>query len=135
MTQKAAAKAPDLVEQLKQDYARFPENQTYSLYAADVRFKDPMYEFQVVDRYRKMIDFLSKFFSNIQMDLHGIEQTSSALISTQWTLHMDAPLPWSSRLAIPGRSELGVNDDGLISSHIDYWNCSKFAVLKQVFGG
>lgn len=124
-----------LVEQLQQDYARFPENQTFGLYAEDVRFKDPMNSFQGVDRYRNMIGFLSQFFSNIQMELHGIEQTSPTLISTQWTLHMDAPLPWSPRLSIPGRSELGVNDAGLISSHVDYWNCSKFSVLKQVFGG
>ncbi|MEL6815141.1 MAG: DUF2358 domain-containing protein [Cyanobacteria bacterium J06598_3] len=130
-----AAKTSDLVAQLKQDYARFPDNQTYSLYAADVRFKDPMNAFEGVDRYRKMIGFLSQFFSNIQMDLHRIEQTNPTLISTQWTLHMDAPLPWSPRLSIPGRSELGINDSGLISAHIDYWNCSKFAVLKQVFGG
>jgi len=134
MTEALAGNA-NLVELLKQDYARFPDHQTYSLYAEDVRFKDPMNAFQGVDRYRKMIGFLSAFFSDIQMDLQGIEQTTPTLISTQWTLHMDAPLPWSPRLSIPGRSELGVNGDGLISSHIDYWHCSRFAVLKQVFGG
>lgn len=124
---------PNLVEQLKQDYARFPENQTFSLYSEDVRFKDPMNAFQGVERYRKMIGFLAQFFSNIQMDLHGIEQTTPTLISTQWTLHMDAPLPWSPRLSIPGRSELGVNDAGLINSHVDYWERSRLDVLKQVF--
>ncbi|MEM6403902.1 MAG: DUF2358 domain-containing protein, partial [Cyanobacteria bacterium P01_D01_bin.116] len=32
----------DIVEILKEDYQRFPENQTYSIYAEDVYFKDPM---------------------------------------------------------------------------------------------
>jgi hypothetical protein len=35
-------------------------------------------------------------------------------------------------MAIGGRSELKVNSDGLIVSHIDYWNCSRFDVLKQL---
>ncbi|MEO1446904.1 MAG: DUF2358 domain-containing protein, partial [Cyanobacteria bacterium J06635_11] len=30
-----------LVEQLRQDYARFPDNQTYGLYAENVQFTDP----------------------------------------------------------------------------------------------
>ncbi|MGB7248946.1 MAG: DUF2358 domain-containing protein [Phormidesmis sp.] len=124
----------DLVEQLKQDYARFPEDQTYSLYAKDVQFKDPLNEFAGVDRYQQMIGFLSRFFSNVQMDLHEIQQVDPTLITMRWTLNMTAPLPWSPRLAIPGHTELGLNESGLISSHVDYWERSRFDVLKQVFG-
>ncbi|MGB7085398.1 MAG: DUF2358 domain-containing protein [Phormidesmis sp.] len=125
----------DLVEQLKQDYARFPEDQTYSLYAKDVQFKDPLNEFEGVDRYQQMIGFLSRFFSNVQMDLHEIQQVDPTLITMRWTLNMTAPLPWSPRLAIPGHTELGLNESGLISSHVDYWERSRFDVLKQVFDG
>ncbi len=126
--------AMDLVEQLKQDYARFPADQTYSLYAEDVHFKDPMNEFDGVVKYRKMIDFLDGFFRDIQMDLHSIQQRDPALITLQWTLNMTAPLPWSPRLSIPGHTALGVNEAGLICSHVDYWERSRFAVFKQVFG-
>ena len=128
------AHANNLVALLKEDYARFPKNQTYELYAKDVHFKDPMNEFDGVDRYQKMIVFLDRFFNDIQMDLHRIEQTRSDLIELEWTLNMNAPLPWSPRLSIPGRSELGLSTSGLINSHVDYWNCSKLAVLMQVFG-
>ncbi|MEL6776636.1 MAG: DUF2358 domain-containing protein [Cyanobacteria bacterium J06597_16] len=128
-----AGTTSSLVEQLKQDYSRFPDAQTYSLYADNVQFKDPMNAFQGVERYRKMIDFLSRFFSNIQMELHTIEQPSPDMITTKWTLNMDAPMPWSPRLSIPGRSELGINNAGQISTHIDYWSCSKLSVLRQVF--
>lgn len=31
----------DLVAILQEDYAKFPENQTYDIYADDVYFKDP----------------------------------------------------------------------------------------------
>ncbi len=123
----------DIVEQLKQDYARFPENQTYGLYAKDVHFKDPLNDFHGVDRYRKMIGFISRFFGNVQMDLHQIEQPTPMLITMQWTLNLTAPLPWAPRLAISGHTELGLNQAGLIDSHVDYWERSRLDILKQVF--
>lgn len=124
----------ELVEQLKQDYARFPKDQTYSLYALDVHFKDPMNEFDGVARYRQMIGFIDWFFSDVQMDLHEIKQVNPLLITLSWTLNMTAPLPWSPRLSIPGHTELGLNQAGLISSHVDYWERSRLEVFKQVFG-
>ena len=124
-----------LLEQLKEDYSRFPENQTYSLYAEDVRFKDPMNEFLGVEKYKKMIGFIARFFQDIEMELHSIEQVSPALITTGWTLNMTAPVPWHPRLSIPGRSELGINEEGQIDCHVDYWNCSRWAVLKQALKG
>ena len=129
----AAETTDRIIEQLKADYARFPKEQTYSLYAENVQFKDPMNAFSGVEKYRKMIEFLSRFFSDIQMELHNIEQTTPSLITTQWTLNMTVPAPWSPRLSIPGRSELAVNSQERINSHVDYWDCSRWAVLKQVF--
>lgn len=123
-----------IVAQLKQDYAQFPAHQTYSLYACDVSFKDPLNAFTGVDRFRQMVEFLGRFFRDVRMDLHRIYQSSPQLITTEWTLHMEAPLPWSPRLSIPGYSELQVNEEGLICSHVDYWRCSRWAVLKQVLG-
>ncbi|MGD1898333.1 MAG: DUF2358 domain-containing protein [Phormidesmis sp.] len=122
-----------VIQQLKAAYERFPNNQTYSLYADDVQFKDPLNSFSGVEKYKKMIGFLSQFFRDIQMELHSIEQTTPALITTQWTLNMTAPAPWTPRLSIPGRSELGITSEGLINSHIDYWHCSRWQVLRQVF--
>jgi len=129
----SAATTEQIIEQLKADYARFPEAQTYSLYAKNVQFKDPMNAFSGVEKYQKMIGFLSRFFKDVQMELHSIEQTTPSLITTQWTLNMTAPAPWSPRLSIPGRSELGINSQNLVNSHVDYWSCSRWAVLKQVF--
>ncbi|MBD1844226.1 DUF2358 domain-containing protein [Cyanobacteria bacterium FACHB-63] len=122
----------NLVEQLRQDYARFPADQTYSLYASDVFFQDPMNRFEGVDRYRAMIKLIETAFLNVRMDLHAIEQIGDE-IKMRWTLSWNAPLPWQPRMAISGRSELKVNPDGLISSHIDYWDCSRWEVVKQIF--
>lgn len=122
----------NVLEILKQDYQQFPQNQSYQIYAKDVYFKDPMTEFRGIDRYQKMIGFMQTWFKNIQLDLHDIRRTEDA-IETRWTLSWNTPLPWNPRISIPGRSELKVNDQEAIVSHIDYWDCSRLDVLKQHF--
>ncbi|MBE8967202.1 DUF2358 domain-containing protein [Nostocales cyanobacterium LEGE 12452] len=122
----------DLVEILKEDYQRFPVNQTYSIYAPEVYFQDPMNKFRGVKRYKLMINFIETWFLNPKMDLHNIQRLGDT-IKTEWTLSWNTPLPWKPRISIPGWSELGLNSDGLIISHIDYWNCSRLDVVKQHF--
>jgi hypothetical protein len=122
----------NLLDILREDYARFPKDQTYSVYASDVLFKDPIYEFRGVDRYRKMITFIDTWFIDPKIDLYQIEQRDQQ-IETRWTLSWTAPLPWKPRMSIAGWSELELDSDGLIVSHVDYWHNSKLNVLSQVF--
>jgi hypothetical protein len=120
----------DIIETLKADYQRFPIDQTYSLYAKDIYFKDPLNEFRGLERYKMMIRLISIFFLNIRMDLHDIHRSGDT-IKMRWTLNWNTPLPWKPRIAIPGCSELQLNAEQLIISHIDYWDCSRLNVLKQ----
>ncbi|MEH2206376.1 MAG: DUF2358 domain-containing protein [Nostoc sp.] len=122
----------NIIEILKEDYQRFPANQTYSIYAPEVYFKDPLNKFRGVKRYKLMINFIQTWFLNPKMDLHNIQRLGDT-IKTEWTLSWNTPLPWKPRISIPGWSELGLNSDGLIISHIDYWNCSRLDVVKQHF--
>jgi hypothetical protein len=122
----------DVIEILKDDYQRFPVNQTYNIYAENVYFKDPLNEFRGIKRYREMIGFMNSWFQNVKMDLHDIRREKDT-IHTEWTLNWTTPLPWQPRIAIPGRSELKLNEHGLIISHIDYWHCSRLDVVKQHF--
>lgn len=122
----------NIVETLKQDYQRFPINQTYSIYADDVYFQDPLNKFRGVQRYKQMIKFIEIFFIDPKMDLHSIQRLGDT-IKTEWTLHWNTPLPWKPRISIPGWSELRLNAEELIVSHIDYWNCSRLDVVKQHF--
>ena len=122
----------DIISTLKQDYQTFPANQTYTIYAKNVYFEDPLNKFQGIDRYQKMINFMNSWFNDIQLDLHDISQSGN-VIKTRWTLSWTAPTPWKPRMAIPGWSELKLNTDGLINSHIDYWDISWLNVLKQLF--
>jgi hypothetical protein len=120
----------DIITILKDDYQRFPLNQTYNIYATDVYFKDPLNEFRGKERYQKMIAFMAKWFQQIKMEVHDIRQTGQQ-IETEWTLHWTTPLPWKPRVSIPGRSELTLNENNLIISHIDYWHCSPWEVIRQ----
>ncbi|MGC8453834.1 MAG: DUF2358 domain-containing protein [Cylindrospermopsis raciborskii] len=120
----------NIIETLKTDYERFPLDQTYSIYALDVYFQDPVFKFRGLELYKCMIKFIHIFFTNLQMDLHHIEQDQN-MIKTEWTLSWNASLPWKPRISISGWTQLGLNNQGLISSHIDYWHCSRLDVLKQ----
>ena len=123
----------NLVAIIQQDYQKFPSDQTYGIYADDVCFEDPLNKFQGIKRYQKMIDFLSRFFKDIDLELHHISQQEN-VIKTEWTLKMTSPLPWNPRLVIPGWSELEINQDNLISSHRDFWHVAPIKVLLQNFG-
>lgn len=122
----------DILDILKQDYRNFPQNQTYSIYAEDVYFKDPMNEFRGRDRYKAMIGFISTWFLNPQLDLHQIQRQGNQ-IRTNWTLSWNTPLPWKPRIHISGWTDLTVDENDLIISHIDCWHCSKLDVVKQHF--
>ena len=124
----------DLLEQIRADYQRFPQDQSFHLDADDVYFKDPLNEFRGVKRYQEMIGFMDRWFQKVDLQLHDIRYGTPQRIDTRWTLSWVAPAPWKPAMSIPGRSELGINDEGKICSHIDYWDCSKLAVLGQLFG-
>ncbi|MGC1248341.1 MAG: DUF2358 domain-containing protein, partial [Spirulinaceae cyanobacterium] len=64
--------------------------------------------------------------------LHDISRHGDT-IETEWTLHWITPLPWQPAIAIPGRSELKLDETGLIISHLDYWHCSRLNVFQQHF--
>ena len=88
-----------IIEILKQDYQRFPINQTYSIYADDVSFQDPLNKFRGIDRYKKMIQFIQQWFLNPKMDVHDIQQQENT-IKTEWTFSWNTPLPWKPRISI-----------------------------------
>lgn len=123
-----------ICDRIRQDYANFPADQSYDLYAEDVYFRDPLNEFTGVDQYQEMIGFIAKWFQQPQLELHRLEKTSDRTFETYWTLSWVTPLPWKPVVAIPGWTEYRLNDAGKIASHVDYWNCSRWAVLGQIFG-
>jgi hypothetical protein len=125
-----------LIATLTDDYRRFPEAQTYDLYRPDVLFRDPVYHFRGLDRYQKMIRFITYWFRQLRLELHHIEPREADQpphIRTEWTMSWTAPLPWQPRIAVTGWTELHLDSDGKIAAHLDYWHCTKWDVLQQHF--
>ena len=122
----------DILTILRQDYARFPLDQSYDIYAEDVYFQDPLSRFRGLNRYRQTIGFIEKWFEHPHLELYGIDRVDRS-ITTRWALSWNTPLPWKPRITITGKSELVVNESELIISHIDYWDCSPLDVVKQHF--
>jgi len=60
-----------LITTLRADYQRFPDNPTFSIYAEDVYFKDPLTEFRGLQQYQKMIGFMQRWFQAVQLELHN----------------------------------------------------------------
>jgi hypothetical protein len=80
-----------------------------------------------------MIGFITFWFKNLKLELHDITRTDN-LVKARWTMSWDAPLPWKPRISVTGWSDLTLDMAGeLIISHIDYWECTKFDVIKQHF--
>jgi hypothetical protein len=121
-----------ILDVLRSDYQHFPNDQTFSIYAPDVYFKDPLTEFRGLDRYKQMIGFIEQWFREARLELHAAQQAGHD-IRTDWTLSWTTPLPWQPRIAISGWTEIKLNSDELICSHIDYWHCSPWNVLTQHF--
>lgn len=132
----SADRVAAVLAQLRADYGRFPMDQTYDLYAETVYFKDPTSEFRGRDRYRQTVAFIARWFRDIALDLHAITVIAQAptTLRSDWTLRWTAPLPWHPAIAISGWSELVLNEDGLIVSHVDYWHCSRWQVALQHLG-
>ena len=82
----------NLIEVVKSDYQKFPQSQTYEIYAPDVFFKDPVYEFRGLGKYQKMIGFITYWFAHLKLELHEIYQQET-IIHTQWTMSWNSPLP------------------------------------------
>jgi hypothetical protein len=80
-----------ILDILRQDYQRFPIDQTYEIYAQDVYFQDPLNQFRGVEKYKKTIGFIQSWFIHPQMEVLELEQIDQ-IIHTRWRLSWVRPL-------------------------------------------
>lgn len=123
-----------VMETLIQDYARFPDDQTFALYDPQVQFRDPMSRIRGREQFQTMIAWMQRWFRDLRLELHDIRAEGS-LIHTRWRMRWIAPLPWQPAMVVTGRSELKVNEQGLIAAQTDYWDCSRWQLLQQLWSG
>jgi Uncharacterized conserved protein (DUF2358) len=87
----------DLIEIVKADYQKFPEAQTYEIYDKNVYFKDPVFSFRGLDRYKLMIGFITTWFKALKLELHEIDRIDDT-IKTRFTLEAAHLCGWLERV-------------------------------------
>ncbi|WP_025900160.1 nuclear transport factor 2 family protein [Sneathiella glossodoripedis] len=131
------------IETAIENYSAFYENlspanldELDTLCAEDVFFKDPFNEL----RSRKLLKrvFLDMFekCENYSFDVHSIYYNANPdSFILKWTFK--ATLPKLGDLDFDGLSEVSINEEGKVISHVDYWDSGsyfypKIPVLKQL---
>ncbi len=132
------AQVEQVILTLKQDLPTlFEQDISYDIYTKDIYFTDPVNTFRGKFNYRIIYWTLrfhgQLFFSQIDFDLHQVQQVETDLIQAEWTVRGTLRLPWKSQILFNGSSNYHLTEQGLIDRHEDCWDRSPKAILKQFF--
>ena len=101
----------------------FQKDLSYNIYSPDIFFQDPVNKFKGKFNYRIIFWTLrfhgGLFFSQIDFDLHNIQQIEDSQIRADWTVRGKLRLPWNANIFFNGYSIYKINQTGLIYEHID----------------
>lgn len=136
----ADAPKPDAVQSVIATLQRelptlFEQDLTYDIYTPDIFFKDPVNTFKGKFNYRIIfwtLRFHSRlFFTELYFDLHDVRQHTPDQIRADWTVRGKLRLPWPTQMLFNGFSIYKLTPDARIYEHIDTWDRSPAAVLRQ----
>ena len=117
----------------------FEKDLTYDIYTSDIYFTDPVNTFKYKFNYRIIFWTLRfhgrLFFTDLHFDLHEVKQLNQDTILATWTVRGTLRLPWKTHLFFNGESHYSLTPEGLIYKHVDTWDRSPQAILKQFLPG
>ncbi len=115
----------------------FQQDISYDIYSSDIFFKDPVNTFKGKFNYRIIfwtLRFHARlFFTEIFFDVHDIAQPDRDVILATWTVRGTLRVPWRSKIYFNGSSTYKLNAAQQINQHLDTWDRSPQAILKQFF--
>ncbi|PSB26986.1 DUF2358 domain-containing protein [Stenomitos frigidus] len=113
----------------------FERDLSYDIYSQDIDFRDPVNRFKGKLNYRIIFWTLRfhgrLFFTELHFDLHNVQQPEPETIRADWTVRGTLRVPWKAKLFFNGYSIYTLNQDGLISTHVDTWDRTPGEILKQ----
>ncbi len=113
----------------------FERDISYDIYSPDIFFQDPVNSFKGKLNYRIIFWTLRfhgrLFFTNLWFDLHAVYPVDAQTIRADWTVRGTLRLPWKAAIFFNGYSIYSLNADRLIDRHIDTWDRSPQAILRQ----
>ncbi len=113
----------------------FERDICYDIYSRDIEFRDPVNRFKGKFNYRIIFWTLrfhgQLFFTELFFDLHRVQQNTPETIRADWTVRGTLRVPWKAKLFFNGYSIYTLNQEARISKHVDTWDRSPQAILKQ----
>ncbi|MBW4692507.1 MAG: DUF2358 domain-containing protein [Lyngbya sp. HA4199-MV5] len=113
----------------------FERDIAYDIYSQAIDFRDPVNRFKGKFNYRIIFWTLRfhgrLFFTDLHFDLHRVQQATPETIRADWTVRGTLRVPWKATLFFNGYSLYTLNEDGLITTHVDTWDRSPKEILKQ----
>jgi hypothetical protein len=134
----AQQQVEQVIKTLKKDLPTlFKKDISYDIYTQDIYFQDPVNKFKGKLNYRIIFWTLrfhaQLFFTNIEFDLHDVNQSAENIILAKWTVRGVLRLPWKARIFFNGYSTYKLNQSILIYEHIDTWDRKPGEILQQFF--
>lgn len=125
-----------VLETLKKDLPTlFEQDISYDIYTNDIYFQDPVNKFKWKFNYRIIFWTLrfhgQLFFTEINFDLHDINQIAEDTILANWTVRVILRVPWKAKVFFNGYSTYKLTKNGLIYEHIDTWDRKPSEILQQ----
>ncbi|MBD1920563.1 DUF2358 domain-containing protein [Microcoleus sp. FACHB-831] len=125
-----------VLETLKKDLPTlFEQDISYDIYTNDIYFQDPVNKFKWKFNYRIIFWTLrfhgQLFFTEINFDLHDINQIAEDTILANWTVRGILRVPWKAKVFFNGYSTYKLTKNGLIYEHIDTWDRKPSEILQQ----
>ena len=115
---------------LRREYTTFFSPFERDFYAQDVKFIDPLTNFEGIDKYQNNVDLLagrttlgSILFKDASINLHNIEKLDDGKLLTRWSLRFTFRiLPHQPTARFSGVSIYTLNENGKVKRQEDYWD-------------
>ena len=113
----------------------FERDISYDIYSRNIDFRDPVNRFKGKFNYRIIFWTLRfhgrLFFTELFFDLHEVKLASQTTIRADWTVRGTLRVPWKAKLFFNGYSLYTLDQEALISEHVDTWDRSPGEILRQ----
>lgn len=113
----------------------FERDISYDIYSRNIDFRDPVNRFKGKFNYRIIFWTLRfhgrLFFTELFFDLHEVKLASQTTIRADWTVRGTLRVPWKAKLFFNGYSLYTLDQEALISEHVDTWDRSPGEFLRQ----
>ena len=96
----------------------------FELTSAHIEFRDPFNHTRGQSAMRMIFNDMFDKLENVSFDVHShAGDVTERLLYMHWTF--SARNKWTGQMSFQGMSRVHVSEDGLVDSHLDYWDAGE----------